>query len=336
MQPSQPEETAPSYQRAFERERAARKRAEELLESKSRELFDANRRLDRNYRKLEVAHDELKMAQAQLVQSEKMASVGQLAAGIAHEINNPIAFIRSNLTTLAEYGRSVKAVIELYEQAALQVVNRQQDRAEAILRQLAELRAKMDFDIVLEDCEGVISESLEGAERVTEIVGNLRNFSRLDENEIKEADINEGIHSTLKIAWNELKYRCNVQTDFGELPEIMCCPGQLNQVFLNMLVNSVQAIEESGEIRIATRTENDRIVIEISDTGCGIPEESLGEIFNPFFTTKEVGKGTGLGLSISYAIIEKHNGHIEVRSEVGKGTTFMIFLPIAGMRDQVA
>lgn len=325
MQP-QPSQAPPKFERAYLREKEARKKAEFLLENRSRELYEANQRIERQLAKLQAA-------QAQLVQSEKMASVGQLAAGIAHEINNPVAFVRSNLVTLDTYIKALAELVATYEKLGQAAKAGDEAGIKAALEAVDAACDDEDFEFVVEDSGDIIKESTAGADRVTSIVQGLKNFSRLDENEIKEADVNEGIESTLKIARNEIKYRCEVETSLSELPMIRCFPGQLNQVFLNLLVNAAQAIEEKGQVRIASFSRDDCVFVEISDDGCGIPEENLKSIFNPFFTTKDVGEGTGLGLSISYAIVQKHGGEILVRSEVGKGTTFTIQLPLDGLNE---
>jgi signal transduction histidine kinase len=188
--------------------------------------------------------------------------------------------------------------------------------------------AQVDVNFLVQDLRDIINESRDGTRRVSDIVIGLRNFSRLDEDDRNKADINEGLRATLKIAWNEIKYRCQVETDYGDIPEIECNAGQLNQVFLNLIMNAVQACDDDGEIEIRTRAVDDALRIEIEDNGSGIDQSDMSAIFNPFFTTKEVGQGTGLGLSISYAIVEQHGGSILVDSVVGKGTTFTVVLPI--------
>ena len=335
MSQKQPE-SAPSYERAYKREKLARKQAEQLLERRSRELYEAKQRIEKQLGRLEKAHDDLKFAQAQLVQSEKMASVGQLAAGIAHEINNPVAFIASNLNSLGSYVGAFEKLIRAYAGLTEAVVSKDGKVARERLEEIEALKSEEDYDYLFEDVVEIISESRDGTERVVEIVQGLKNFSRLDENELKDASVNEGIESTLKIAWNELKYTCNVKTDLGELPAIRCYAGQLNQVFLNLLVNAAQATGEDGEVQIRTYRSGSAVNIEIKDNGCGIAQEHLDSIFNPFFTTKDVGEGTGLGLSISYAIVEKHGGDIKVESQVGVGTTFTITLPIEGLTEVAA
>lgn len=265
----------------------------------------------------------------QMVQTDKLATVGQLAAGVAHEINNPIGFIMSNLETLTGYIKVFKRLIHALD--SLVEAERSQsstDEKRLITEEVDEIRQSEDTAFILDDVDTLLRESIDGTVRVHEIVKNLKSFARIDEAEIKEADLNEELETTLKIVWNELKYKCKVVKNFGDIPLTYCNPGQLNQVFMNLLVNAAQAIEDKGEIRIETKTDGSRIHIEIADTGKGISQQHLQRIFDPFFTTKPVGKGTGLGLSISYGIIQKHNGTIDVTSEPGKGTTFSITLPI--------
>jgi two-component system NtrC family sensor kinase len=273
-------------------------------------------------RQLEEAYKELKATQSTILQHEKMASIGQLAAGIAHEINNPMGFISSNLGTLQKYVERLTEFIRQQSETLTAINNA------SVLEQLSKTHEKLKISYILKDAKELIKESLEGAERVKKIVQNLKSFSRVDEAEYKYADINECIESTLNIVWNELKYKATVKKEYGDIPPIKCYPQQLNQVFMNLLINAAHAIEKQGEIRIKTWNGKKTINISISDTGCGIPEDNLGRIFEPFFTTKEVGKGTGLGLSISYDIIKKHNGEITVESEVGKGTTFTLSIPV--------
>jgi PAS domain S-box-containing protein len=271
---------------------------------------------------LEKAYQELKATQAQILQREKMASIGQLAAGVAHEINNPMGFITSNLGTLGKYLSKITEFINV------QTKTLEDRKAKDILEELKEIRKKLKIDFILEDIGQLIEESLEGAERVKKIVQNLKTFSRVDEAEFKFADINECIESTLNIVWNELKYKATLKKEYEQLPLTKCYPQQLNQVFMNLLVNAAHAIEKQGEIKIKTWNGDGFINVSISDTGCGIPPDKINRIFEPFFTTKEIGKGTGLGLSISYDIIKKHNGEILVESEVGKGTTFTVRIPV--------
>jgi PAS domain S-box-containing protein len=289
---------------------------------------------------LEEANQHLKQNQVQLVQSEKMASIGQLAAGVAHEINNPVGFINSNLTTLDEYRRDLTALINNYlelEQLATKnpALSNKQDLV-STLEAIRNLKEKMDLDFILGDFDKIISESREGTDRIKKIVQDLKDFSHVDQAELKWANLNKGLESTLNIVWNEIKYKATVKKDYGDIPEVYCYPQQLNQVFMNILVNAAHAIEDKGEVKISTAYldgAEPMVEIRISDTGKGIPPENLPKIFDPFFTTKPVGKGTGLGLSMAYSIIKKHDGEIKVESEVGKGTTFVIRLPVEGTKE---
>lgn len=277
---------------------------------------------------LEKANRELKAAQAQLLQTEKLSSLGQLAAGIAHEINNPIGFINSNLRTMGEYVEDLIGLINKYETIVNAIRERDYDSLSTISKEVEQIKNEMKFDFIMEDFEKLIRESRDGAYRVYKIVRDLRGFARADDAERKFVDIHTALDSTLNIVWNELKYKAEVIKDYGDIPEVECLPTQLNQVFVNILINAGQSIKEKGKITIKTYAEGERVFVEISDTGAGIPEENLNKIFDPFFTTKEPGKGTGLGLSIVYGIIKKHNGDIRVKSRMGEGTTFIIELPV--------
>ncbi|KAF0219758.1 MAG: multi-sensor hybrid histidine [Geobacteraceae bacterium] len=278
-------------------------------------------------RELEAACTELKSTQAQMLQREKMASIGQLAAGVAHEINNPIGFVSSNLGTLDKYVARMTEFIGIQGEklAALGPPEH--------LGEVEEKRKRLKLDYIMEDTKQLIRESLDGTDRVRKIVQDLKTFSRVDEAEFKHADINECLESTVNIVWNEIKYKANLKREFGELPQIQCYPQQLNQVFLNLLINAAHAIEKQGEITVRSWQENGAAFVSVTDTGCGIPPEIQNRIFEPFYTTKEVGKGTGLGLSISYDIVKKHNGDIYVASEPGKGTTFTVRIPVVEVED---
>ncbi|TVP54617.1 MAG: ATPase [Halomonadaceae bacterium] len=261
----------------------------------------------------------LKQAQDQLMQSEKMASIGQLAAGVAHEINNPIGYVRSNLTTLGDYCRSLLLINQAYEQALGDAVS------EPTLLQLTQ---QHDLPFIREDLPSLLEESHEGIERVGKIIRSLRDFSRTDSGELEPVDVHKTINQALTVARNEIKYRAEVITDFAELPLIEAVESQLGQVFLNLLVNAAHAIEEHGEIHITTVLKGRQISVRIRDNGCGIPAANIKRLFDPFFTTKPVGKGTGLGLSLSYNIIRTHHGEMLVESEPGKGTEFTVLLPL--------
>jgi len=312
--------------RQFMRKR--RKSEEDLAEAldtswKLNEQLESNHLLlSHQAEELAEANRQLKATQSQMLQQEKMASIGQLAAGVAHEINNPIGFIGSNLNTLRKYFDKV-IDYDRCQQAVLR-----ESLAEGQVRDLEQQRRRAKLDLVLADIPDLLAESLDGAERVREIVQNLKIFSRVDEAERKPADINQCLESTLKIVWNELKYKARVTRELAPLPPLVCYPQQLNQVFMNILVNGAHAIEKEGEITVRTSCDQERIMVQISDTGCGMPPEVQERIFEPFYTTKEVGKGTGLGMSIAWEIVQKHRGNIVINSEVGVGTTFEISLPI--------
>ena len=296
------------------------KRADEML-------MDLFKDLEKKNVELENTYDELRESQQKIIQQEKMASIGQLAAGIAHEINNPVGFVMSNINSMGKYSERLFQFIKIQSEAVDRLSKQDGDTA-VVLDGLHKKRRALKIDYVINDFTNVIKESLEGTERVKRIVQDLKNFSHKDEDEHKPADINEGIESTINVVWNELKYKANVTKEYGKIPLTKCNLGQLNQVFMNLLINAVQAIEEHGEISIKTERRDGDIVVSISDTGSGIQEDKLNRIFEPFFTTKEVGKGTGLGLSIAYDIVKKHSGEILVTSEIGKGSTFTITIPV--------
>ena len=265
----------------------------------------------------------LTAAQEKLLQSEKLASIGQLAAGVAHEINNPIGYVHSNLGSLQEYLHSLFALIDAYERAL-----RSPDPRAAI-PEIDQTRSRLDIDFISRDLPQLMTESREGIERVTRIVKDLKDFSRSERDESwKLVDIHSGLESTLNIIWNELKYKTTLEKHYGTLPLVECLPSELNQVFMNILINAGQAIGERGSIRVETGHDGDEIWVEIADSGPGIPPEAQQRIFDPFFTTKPVGKGTGLGLSISYGIVAKHHGRIDVDSQLGEGSRFRIVLPV--------
>jgi PAS domain S-box-containing protein len=277
---------------------------------------------------------EKRKLQAQILQSEKMAAIGQLAAGVAHEINNPTGFVSSNLNTLSDYQNDMFSLIKEYKKL---ITDLKEAMATAKypgsipeqMKQIVALESKIDINYILDDMPNLIEESLEGTERIKRIVIDLKDFAHPGEQKLKYANINKNFDSTLNIVWNELKYKTTVTKDYGELPKVQCYPQQIKQVFMNLLLNAAQAVEKKGEIRIVTRAVDGQVEIVISDTGSGITKENLSKIFDPFFTTKDVGKGTGLGLNIAYNIIQRHKGTIEAHSEVGKGTTFTIRIPVS-------
>lgn len=298
-----------------------------------------NVRLYRGYRKqirrlaemnnhTKALNAKLEQAQNQLLQSEKMAAVGQLAAGVAHEINNPVGYVDSNLSSLERYVGDLGRMLAAYEEAEAAL-------PEAPREGLAALKEEVELDYLKEDLAELVAESREGVRRVKRIVQDLKDFSRAGQADWEWADLHKGLDSTLNVAWNELKYKTRVEKEYGDLPPVRSVPSQLNQVFMNLLVNAAQAIEDQGTITVRTGTSGaDWVWVEITDTGCGIAPEDLERIFEPFFTTKAVGKGTGLGLSLSYGLVSQHGGRIEVESEVGRGTTFRVHLPVDGPPDE--
>jgi signal transduction histidine kinase len=273
----------------------------------------------------EITRARLEEAQRQLLQADRMSTIGQLAAGVAHEINNPIGYVQSNLETLRDYITSLFRLI-----ATQDGVLRQAGTLPATqLKQVEQVRHEIDYEFVTKDLPTLLKESQEGIGRVRKIIQDLREFSRAGhQEEWTFSDLHAGIDSTINIVWNELKYKVELIKQYGDLPPVECLPSQLNQVFMNILVNAGQAIESRGQITITTRADDDHVYVAISDNGKGIAAEHLPRVFEPFFTTKPVGKGTGLGLSISYGIVRKHGGEVDVRSEPGVGTTFVIKLPV--------
>jgi len=294
-----------------------RDKLEVLVAQRTAELQHANDDLVCTNRRLE-------QAQTQLVHSEKMASIGVLAAGVAHEINNPIGFVSSNLGALSGYVADLLRLIDAYEatEPALAKAAPQQMAA------VEQAKSAIDLAYVRDDVGDLGRETAEGLARVTKIVQDLKDFSHVGESRWQMSDLHRGIDSTLNIARNEIKYKVEVVKAYGELPEIECLPSEINQVFMNLFVNAAQAIEHRGEIRIATGAAGDEVWAEVSDNGRGIAAANLPRIFEPFFTTKPVGQGTGLGLALSYSIVRKHHGRLEVRSTEGVGTTFRITLPV--------
>src|SRR6266498_737939 len=276
--------------------------------------------LERQNAELVSRKAELERLQAQIVHSEKMASLGQLSAGIAHELNNPAGFIYGNMDILKEYTFGLKKLLDVYDGVLLPA---------SMAEQVKAIKAEIDYDAVMAELSSIIVDCLDGAERIRDVVQNLRLFSRMDHAELKSVDIHEGIDSTIRLLSRYYSSgRIALIREYGSLPPVTCYAGQLNQVWMNLLVNAAQAIQGDGEVRISTRAEDESVVVEIRDSGCGIPTEQLNKIFDPFFSTKPVGEGTGLGLSISYGIIERHQGSITVESRPGKGTVFTAVIPV--------
>lgn len=311
---------------------------EHLVERRTAQLAEANLKLAEDIRirekndadtqcrnaELTALNIKLSMAQQQLLQSEKLASIGQLAAGVAHEINNPIGYIFSNFGTLESYLSQIFKMLAVYEAAEPEIASVD------VAAKIKSVREHVELSFLKEDIPALMRESKEGIVRVRKIVQDLKDFSRVDETqEWQWANLHQGIESTLNIVNNEIKYKADVVKEYGAIPEVECLPSQINQVIMNLLVNAAHAIDkERGVITIRTGTTGEKVWIEIIDNGTGIPQANLTRIFDPFFTTKAIGKGTGLGLSLSYGIMQKHDGSIEVESQGGIGATFRIMWPI--------
>ncbi len=294
-------------------------RLERNIEIRSRELAVANEELHLANAQLQKAYEELKTAQNALVQTEKMASLGVLVAGVAHEINNPTNFIYGSMPLLEENLHFLLKLTDTFDSMTISEQNR---------KKVDDIKEEMDFEYVRGDLAKIVKNVATGAKRIKEIVQNLRTFSRVDSGEKAEININEGIDSTLEILHHEFKNRIEMQKDYGEIPKLIGSPGKVNQVFMNVLHNAIQSISGQGKIIIRTFVENENAVVQITDNGAGIPQNKVSHIFDPFFTTKKVGDGTGLGLSISYSIIQDHHGDISVESAEGQGTTMRIVLPL--------
>ena len=297
-----------TVERALERRKLLRdgKRYKKDLEKQNEELARSKAELER--------------LQAQIVHSEKMASLGQLAAGVAHELNNPAGFIYGNMEILRTCADGLARLLSFYDSAPLPV---------SLAAQVKAIKEEIDYEHSLEDLKSIITDCHSGAERIRDVVQNLRLFSRLDEAEFKKVDLHDGIESTIRLLSQYYgSGRITLERDYAELPPVDCYAGQLNQVWMNLFINAAQAISSEGRVRVATRREDGMAVVSISDTGEGIAPEHLKRIFDPFFTTKRVGEGTGLGLSITYGIVEHHGGSINVESRLGEGTTFTVRLPI--------
>jgi len=295
----------------------SRARVRKAHESFEAELVRSNTELTSLNTKLTETHE-------QLVQSEKLASIGLLAAGVAHEINNPIGFVLSNIGTLDGYLKSLFEILDAYKDAEHLLSD------PTVCAQLKTLQDRVELDYLKEDIPALMSETKDGIERVRKIVRDLKNFSHVDNSpDWQLANLHEGINSTLNVVNNEIKYKADVVKQYGDIPAVECLPSEINQVVMNLLVNAAHAIgSERGTITIRTGGESGQVWIEVVDTGCGISPENLAKVFDPFFTTKPVGKGTGLGLSLSYGIIKKHGGRMEVSSVQGQGTTFRVTLPV--------
>lgn len=315
--------------REYERTTHMLERMRRKMEQEIEERKQAQARLEQEKEEQRKLIHQLEEAHVQLLQSEKLASIGQLAAGVAHEINNPIGFVHANLNTLKRWVQGLLQLISAYDQVRGQL-------GEDAQSSLAASRQRADFDYVSDDILPLIDDSLEGSMRVRRIVQDLRDFSRPGSEAWESSDLHAGLESTLNVIHNEIKYKATVVRAYGELPHVECIPSQLNQVFMNLLLNAVQAIPERGVITIGSRSGNGWVSVDIADDGIGMPPEVVSRIFDPFFTTKPVGQGTGLGLSVSHSIVKRHGGRIEVITRPGQGTTFVVTLPVSRKIDETA
>ena len=288
-------------------------------------LYEQKQQLKKQFVELQSTHANLRKTKAQLAQSEKMACVGQLAAGIAHEISNPTGFVISNIDTLSGYCNNLKKLFGLYENLCSQQPH--SEPYQRVVSAIATLKKEAKIDSILNDLDGIIKESMGGLVRIRDIVSNLKIFFPLAQDGVSETNVHQCIAATLKRINDENKYHCRIHQKFGNIPNIHCNSRQIGQVFSNILVNAVQATEDNGNITISTSTKDNNVLVRIEDDGKGIDPQDIDDIFNPFFTTKPVGEGTGLGLSISYGIVEKHGGNILVESQKDKGAVFTIVLP---------
>jgi signal transduction histidine kinase len=308
-----------------------------LIEKSSEQfslLFErkqADKQLKRQYKRLKFTLDELSSAKNALYHSEKLASIGQLAAGIAHEINNPVAYVMGNFNPLNDYVDSMTRMLDLHSQFVSLIDQADVSVGSDVRQQIDEMGADLDMDYVMEDVRSLVSESKNGLVRVREIILNLNQFARKDSVDAEPMDMNAAIEATLQILHNEVKYGVEVSLDFAELPAVVCQPGLIKQVLLNLIKNGAQAMGGAGKMHISTAIEGPLAVVRVRDSGTGIPADALEKIFDPFFTTKPVGEGTGLGLSLCHGIVERHNGVLEVAETGESGTEFRLALPIEGV-----
>ncbi|MDE1920248.1 MAG: GAF domain-containing protein [Candidatus Omnitrophica bacterium] len=306
------------------------------MELNSKELSHAleerrknEKRLSKMFNALHKTHEELKQAQMQILQSEKMASIGQLAAGVAHEINNPVGFISNNSEMLEQYIGEYTKLLRMFDALKKSVRDGHIEKAGSIIKEIDRFSEDIQLDYIMNDIHNLLSHNQRGIERIQKIVMDLKTFAREGEDRMELVKIEEIIGSILSIVYNELKYKAELIKNYGTTPLVKCNVQRMGQVFINLLVNATQAIEQKGIIEVKTYCQGASVCVDVRDTGKGIEEDHLKKIFEPFFTTKPVGKGTGLGLSVSYEIVKKHGGEIKVRSIIGQGTTFTVMLPAA-------
>ena len=307
---------AETWKRAWERERQARIDSEEQLEESTRRLYLKNQ-------ELEKSREKLIRQQAAMLKQEKLATIGMLSAGVAHEINNPLAVVISNLSSLKEYNEQLLTLLKQnqhwLESDAL---------PDSISQAYQALDQKYDFSFIADDAPELLGDMKEGLDRVRDIVSHMKRFSRTQPGERVLSDLNETVHSALKLVNNEIKDHCQVLLDLKPLPEMALNPSELSQVFMNLIINASHAVSKGGKIQILSRCEEEKIIISVTDNGCGMPQDVAKNIFNPFFTTKPPGQGTGMGLAVVYGIVEDHQGSIRVASQEGKGTRFTLSFPV--------
>lgn len=303
----------------------------ELNQTLEQRVIRRTEKINAQYEELKVTHQQLADAQAKLLQAEKLASIGQLSAGIAHEINNPISFVHSNAHSLSKYIDTYQELLGMYRRA----FEASPEEMTPIKDKIAAFESAQDIEFVTEDINTLITDTIDGTVRVQEIVKGLRDFSHSNHDTKMPCDVIECTESTLRILTAELKNRCRVITEFAPIPPVMANRGELNQVIMNLLVNAGQSMDEFGEVLVTTKVQGDQVVLSITDNGKGIEAENISKLFDPFFTTKPVGEGTGLGLSISYGIIKDHDGTIVVDSKPGQGTTFSVSLPILDSQESL-
>ncbi len=299
-----------------------------LIQETVARLEEQNEKLEKANRELREANKKLKETLRQQIQSEKMASIGQLATGIAHEINNPLGFIMSNVSRIKEYVTKIFQALDVYEQLTMELPEPPPYKTERVLRRIEEFQADSHLKTIKEDFPLILAETAEGLGRVKQVVSDLNHFAHAGEEKKEICDIHRCIDTALSILRYDLRRKVSLNKDYGEVPDIVCNPALMNQVFLNLLLNAYQSIEGVGTIKISTFKEEGSVIVAIKDSGCGIAPENVDRIFEPFFTTKKQGEGTGLGLSTAYGIVKNHKGNIEVESKKGVGSIFRVKLPL--------
>ncbi len=273
--------------------------------------------------------NELTRAQQQLVHAEKLASVGQLAAGVAHEINNPTGFVMGNIEVLGEYKDSILAVLDQYSNLEKEIEARHDKTLMLAIEKIQAFKAEHDLDYILTDMGQLLKDSLNGTVRIQKIVQDLKNFSSIDGSDHQQVDLNaDVIETALRLVRSQLESKCTIHKSLSPLPAYNCRPAELSQVIMNLIINASEAIKDQGDIRVSSKCEGDNIKIQVADNGGGIGQDDILKLFDPFYTTKEIGKGTGLGLSISHGIVKNHGGQLSVNSKLGKGTIFTVLLPV--------